>query len=684
MAGNLGQLTLDIVARIGGFTGPLDQAARQSKKTADDISQNIGKLKSVFMNIFPAAAAAASVAGITAFVKSTIDAADHMEKLSQSAGVSVETLSTMGYAAKFSGIDIEKLADGYKKLSKSMSETASGTGEAKKAFDVLGISVKNSDGSLKSSEQVMLELADKFAGMEDGAGKTALAMKFFGKSGADLIPMLNEGSAGLAEFAQKARDSGNALSTKAAAAAAEFNDKLDELAGKLKGTVLPYVQDFVVGVNAAFNAVKRSNWEELDDAEAKLKKLVDLKNAVVQGDKFDILKNLASARRAGLSSEAGSFWEFASQGKDAVAALNEEIKKTHDSIDKLHKDLTHPPTLPKKNAPVLPDDEDEKEAKRLTEAIDKQIAAIAEQGATFNMTSTEATLYKLAMQGANEGQIALARELLVMNEAQKKQAEEFEDSQKKVVAAAAATKKIFEDTRTPIEQYNARMKELDDFLNDGAISFETYTRAAEGAEKTFTDAVTKTADKGNSKLDELKDAIEGWGRSSADAFAEFAMSGKASFTDLANSIIQDILRMTAYQQIFKPMFGAISSGVSNLFGTPTPTVPLAHGNVFKGGNIIPFAKGGIIDRPVTFPLGLAGEAGLEAILPLKRTSGGDLGVKADMRGMGGGPMKIEIINKSGQPMEVTDAKFNLQDQVLSVWIDGFNRNKGGLRTLLGG
>lgn len=672
---NLGILTLDLVARIGGFTGPLDQAARQSRKTADEMSKNFGKLKGLFLDIFPAAAAAASIAGITAFVKSSIDAADKLDDLSMSTGVSAETLSTMGWAAKLSGLEMDSLADGFKRLSKAMSETASGTGESKKAFDLLGISVKNNDGSLKSSEKVMLELADRFAGMEDGAGKTALAMKFFGKSGADMIPLLNEGAAGLAKMQQEARDMGIAVSNEAARAAGEFNDNLDRLVANIKGSVLPAVNWFVEGMNRMFNT---PDAEKLYVAEKRLQFL------------REELEQLQRTKPEDFS-WWGSLLGKTEKYNKALAEQKKLVEDQEKAVAKL-RDAINAPSKPKTAAPVLPDEEAEKKAKQLKDAIDKQIASLREQRDTFNMTGAEATLYKLAMQGATEAQITQARELLVTIAAQKKSAEEFEESQKKVVAAAAAAKKIFEDTRAPIEQYSAEMKDLDEHLNNGAISFETYERAAEAAEKKFTDAVTKTADKGKGKLDELKDAIEGWGRSSADAFAEFAMSGKASFADLADSIIKDILRMVAYQQIFKPMFGAISSGISGLFGAPSPgdpgfigpTVPSAHGNVFESGKVIPFARGGVINRPVTFPLGLAGEAGPEGIFPLTRI-GGDLGVKADLGGFEGPrEMKIEIINKSGQPLEVTDAKFNFQDAVISVWVDAYERNKGGLRTRMGG
>src|SRR5574337_1008034 len=260
MAEEIGALRAALSASSAAFEKDMKAARDAVRRSANDMQSAMNgvaesfnrTLKNAFSlrNIIPQLFAGASVAGLVYFVKSTIDAADRLNDLSKSTGVSVETLSTMGYAAKQSGVDMESLGIGFKKLGKNMADAASGTGEAKDAFKVLGISVKDNNGNLKTSEQVMLELADKFAGIEDGAGKTALAIKIFGKSGADLIPLLNEGGNGLARLQREAREAGVALSTEAAQAADQFNDNLGRLAANLKGTVLPLITDFVADINS--------------------------------------------------------------------------------------------------------------------------------------------------------------------------------------------------------------------------------------------------------------------------------------------------------------------------------------------------------------------------------------------------------------------------------------------------
>ena len=119
----------------------------------------------------------------------------------------------------------------------------------------------------------------------------------------------------------------------------------------------------------------------------------------------------------------------------------------------------------------------------------------------------------------------------------------------------------------------------------------------------------------------------------ADGFAELAVTGKASFGDLARSILQDLQRMIVKALFFKAIFG-LFPGLKNFLGFEKGGVveKSAKGNVFAKNKIVPYASGGVIDKPVIFPMakgmGLAGEAGPEAILPLKRGKGGRLGVEA--------------------------------------------------------
>jgi hypothetical protein len=163
------------------------------------------------------------VAGLAALAKGAIDTADDFAKMSAKTGASVEQLSKFKQAADLGGSSIEEVGNSMLKLNKAL---GTGEGPAIKALKTLGINANDANGKLKSTDAIMLEVADKFKAMPDGANKSALAMQLFGKSGANMIPMLNGGS--------KAIDGLNAtMSTKFAKAAEVFNDRITTIQSKL-------------------------------------------------------------------------------------------------------------------------------------------------------------------------------------------------------------------------------------------------------------------------------------------------------------------------------------------------------------------------------------------------------------------------------------------------------------------
>lgn len=167
-----------------------------------------------------------SVAGLAGMVKGSIAAGDAIYDLSQRTGVSVEALARFKKAAATSGTDLEGVSKGLVKLSKAMLDAATGGKASAASFQALGIDVKNADGSLKSADQVMLEVANRFKAMPDGVAKTALALRLFGKSGAELIPMLNMGGDAIDKLKVK-------MTEAFAQKADEYTDKLAILSGKV-------------------------------------------------------------------------------------------------------------------------------------------------------------------------------------------------------------------------------------------------------------------------------------------------------------------------------------------------------------------------------------------------------------------------------------------------------------------
>lgn len=236
----------------------LISAVDQTKTAFDSIKRGLGGLTDTAKSVNGVLAnlgVAVSVAGLTAMVKSAIDTGDALDEMSQRVGVSVETLSVWKPAAEQSGVSGESFEKGLRKLSTTMLEAATGSEDAARGFSAVGIEFKNQDGTLRATDQVLLDLAERFKAMPDGAEKTALAVQLFGKSGAELIPFLNQGRDGINELAAEMQALGVQMSSETAAQAGNFNDALDKLklattsiGNQIIASLLPALNDMAGGM----------------------------------------------------------------------------------------------------------------------------------------------------------------------------------------------------------------------------------------------------------------------------------------------------------------------------------------------------------------------------------------------------------------------------------------------------
>lgn len=223
----------------------------ESEKTGRVGAGGLNKLKDAaagLARILPALSFAALAGGITLLVKRTLEAADNFSKLSQKTGVAVETLSAYAHGAELSGISTEELATGLGRLARLASDASRGLESAERPFRALGIEFKDARGNLRPLDELLGDVADRFAGMADGTKKAALAQELFGKSGLELIPFLNLGRAGLAELKAAAERLGLVLSKEAAEAAAKFQDSLGNLQAVLTGAGRTLLAELLPGL----------------------------------------------------------------------------------------------------------------------------------------------------------------------------------------------------------------------------------------------------------------------------------------------------------------------------------------------------------------------------------------------------------------------------------------------------
>lgn len=202
--------------------------------------------------------ASAAVGGsILAVGKSTADYAGDMYDMARGAGIGVEAFQKLAYAGRMSGVETEKLSASLVKFDRMVAEATGGNKTYMQTFEDLGIKIKDSAGNLRQPNEIFEDVADIFHNTEDGIGKTALAVELFGKSDADLIPMLNDGKAGLKAFYAEAERLGLALSNEMIAKGDAFSDQLENIGEQVKGVKLQLGAALIPALSAATEKISK-------------------------------------------------------------------------------------------------------------------------------------------------------------------------------------------------------------------------------------------------------------------------------------------------------------------------------------------------------------------------------------------------------------------------------------------
>jgi hypothetical protein len=245
------KISVILEALTGGFETDMERARKasekafaQMKKDAQASNVAIGRVLTGGLVL-----GAAGAVGLGVAVKSAVNEMDKLSKTAQKVGVTTEALSALQYAAELADVDIGQLQGGMTRLVKAQAEVAAGTEKQTELFKSLGVEVLNADGSLRNADDVMADLADQFANMEDGATKTALAVQIFGRAGADLIPLLNGGAQGFRNAANEAKAFGLIVSTEAGQAAEQFNDNITRMGKAMQGAGIQLATDLLPVMN---------------------------------------------------------------------------------------------------------------------------------------------------------------------------------------------------------------------------------------------------------------------------------------------------------------------------------------------------------------------------------------------------------------------------------------------------
>lgn len=227
---------------VGKWAGPL--------KTA--IKESIGIIGAWIKAIIAFAGA------MTAVVNSVSKLGDSIDKGSQRMNMSTEQYQKWAYAMELSGSSIEELREGYNQMSGQISQAVNGTEESQKAFQRLGVNLKDAQGNLRSTGDIFEDVVVSLQSMDNATERTALAYKLFGESTSKLNPLLNNNSNFLKDVVRTQNALGSQMSGSLVSASAKFQDAITTMKQGWQGfknvlgeTFMPVIQKVVVWVTVA-------------------------------------------------------------------------------------------------------------------------------------------------------------------------------------------------------------------------------------------------------------------------------------------------------------------------------------------------------------------------------------------------------------------------------------------------
>lgn len=675
------------------------RALKNLEKTASDASKKLNALEEGFKGLAQGIAAGLTVDAVISSVMSAIDHVDQLATSAERLGVSVESFSALAFAAEQSDIALGELETGVKSLQKSMIDLGS---KGNNVLEALGVD------SSQDVEAVMADFADAFQQIKDPVAQTNALLAVFGKSGNALRPLLNQGSQGIEELTQKAKDLGLVISEDTAGALGDLDNAMLQvsaqsqalwvnLAEGLAPSLLNIVSAFEDGASAGeeFNAAGKiigKTMEGLAIAAAAVGSAFQITGRSI-GAVVAIAAQLAEGDLAGA-------WETA---ENAVADAGAEMENLYDTSVEI---ATGNERLAESTAEV---NKETGEQKDLTEAVvsslNKQASAAKEVVSAYEKRAQQLDKELASMALREEAESAHAK-LLIDIEAGTLRVTAAEQASlevkaKSIDALATQIEKENElktkqeegealrlSLRTDMEVLQDKFVEYNDLLAQGAISQETYNRAVWDSSEAYTKA-QEAASKSKDELsgmdaiaEELGSKIDGYGKELSGALVDFALNtddASSSFSDFAESVLRNVAEMVTQMLIMEPLMrnikasisGASSAGgiggfFSSLFGS-------AKGNVFNMGAPMAFANGGLVTEPTVFPManggvGLMGEAGTEAIMPLQRDAQGRLGVSAE--GGGGSGVVVNVYNnRADTDVKVEEQKGPNGEQVVNVMVE---------------
>jgi len=326
----------DAVENIGRFRSlfstNIGQLGTQLEAWSKEVLGEFETVKGAMLGLTAAAAgvAVAIGAGLFELVNKTAEAGEQFALLHQQTGISVETLSAMKLVAGETGVAFETLVRGVEIMDRGLSPFASSGATAAKAMQALGVSATDAHGHLRSNTDLLADLADKFSHMKDGADKTAAAMAIFGRSGAEMIPILDKGGDAIRNATDRASQMGIAFTDITAEQSVAFLENLRDLKFTAEGVAVAIGQEMMPALTSAVKQGAEFLAANAGDIASFISGLMTVGNGI--GDIFLAAWDILKALGQGLAMIIFTVEQFAAAAWDAAHGHMHDAKQDLQAI----------------------------------------------------------------------------------------------------------------------------------------------------------------------------------------------------------------------------------------------------------------------------------------------------------------------------------------------------------------
>lgn len=615
-------------------------------------------------------AATSAVREFIGAMRESIAAVADLNARAQQVGIGADALQILESAAARNNVSAGQLEAALARLTARTGEAREGNRAAIESFEQLGVRILDAAGRLRPIEQILGDVAERIAAIDDPARRAEAAIDIFGRAGQRLLPILAQGRQGLRETEDQARSTGLVIDEELRARAEALNARLEQnrLAWQQwRRTMSVEVQEAIVNAVNWLNALGDSIGElttrlgrrvaieisprlvtdtgTIRDQLNRYQAELDQVNAGIANNRAVAETNPNNVVRGYAASAVEQQLQRQRDLTAQILGLRERLAQLEAPADGTRgREGGDIPGFRTRVAPTPafengPTGRSNPAARgggggREDNALDRAVVGFERQDLQLanqeRALEFEARAAELRARNDERSRQAL-HELTVEREAARRAQEE----QLRIDELLA---------QADVAQRRGQNELAQAYRDQAATVEEAYGRIEAAARRR--DAATSPAVVENIRRQE--EAVKGLGQAFGTAFENAVFKG-GKLRDVIKALIDDILRLAARMLLIQPFQNWLSGAVGNIFGGAGPAggalaglggVKLAAlGDAFDRGRVMAFADGGVFDRPTMFGmaggrLGVMGEAGPEAAMPLIRDRAGRLSVRAIGAGAG--------------------------------------------------